>query len=125
MSLSFEDKRRLASVVFVVSLILFIFLAYFTFVWSPDSAGAPSGDEADTLKEAMDMITAKSHMMYNELRNLHIEKDAIQEKIDESKPLLTHTISQMSIGGILSFVIGLLASTIILYTTEKRNMFSK
>ena len=125
MSMSFENKRRLASVVFVVSLILFFTLAYFTFFWSPDSTGTPSSDEADTLEEAMDMITAKSEMMKKELLNLRIEKNAIEEKIDESKPLLTHTISQMSIGGILSFIIGLLAITIILYTTEKRNMFSK
>lgn len=125
MSLSFEDKRRLASVVFVVSLILFITLAYFTFFWSPDSTGTPSGDGADTLEEAMEMITAKSHTMDEKLEKLDNEKDALHVMINESEPLLTHTISQKSIGGILSFVIGLLATTIILYTTEKRNMFSK
>lgn len=125
MSLSFEDKRRLASVVFVVSLILFITLAYFTFFWSPDSSGIPSSDGADNLEEAMEMITAKSHTMDEKLEKLDNEKDALHVMINESEPLLTHTISQKSIGGILSFVIGLLATTIILYTTEKRNMFSK
>lgn len=121
MSLSFKDKRCLASVVFIVSLILFITLAYVTFFWSPDS----SGDEADTLEEAMEMITVKSYTMDEKLEKLDDEKDTLHVKINESEPLLTHTISQMSIGGILSFVIGLLATTIILYTTEKRNMFSK
>lgn len=125
MSLSFEDKRRLASVVFVLSLISFIALAYFTFIWSPDSSGTLSGDEADTLEEAMEMITDKSHTMDKKLDKLDNEKNTLQMKINESEPLLTHTISQKCIGGILSFVIGLLATTILLYTTEKRNMFSK
>ena len=123
MNRSIQEKRKIAKIVLVVSIISLLILAYPLLISDRDRL--PKNSDASTLEDAKQNIDTNGQKQNGKFTDMSDKKETIQENIKEISNLLTRVRSQQIVGGILSTIVGLMLSTLVLYKIEKKDMFYK
>jgi predicted PurR-regulated permease PerM len=122
---SIEQKKNIAKIVLVVSMMLLILLLFLQFY--PGNSGTQTTiDSSPTdLKSAYDQIKKEYNDNIAKINTAQIKTNELNKSISELNSYSNKNIPKYAIGGGIGIIIGLWISTIILYIKVKKDLFKE
>lgn len=125
MGYSIEKKRQIASYALIMCLLLLAILTATYLLSNDKDSGFISLTDSKTLEDAQIKITDTYDERILKKSELEGIIEITNNNIKDATKLLEHDSTHAIVGTILGLVLGLIASTYILYRIEKANLFSR